>query len=63
MSSISDKVKGAANQVAGKIKEETGKLTDNERLEAEGAAQTLKGKVQGAVGDAKDAIKSGIDKL
>ncbi|MFT8665810.1 CsbD family protein [Acetobacter orientalis] len=63
MSSISDKVKGAANQVAGKIKEETGKLTDNERLEAEGAAQILKGKVQGAVGDAKDAIKSGIDKL
>ena len=63
MSSISDKVKGAANQVAGKIKEETGKLTDNERLEAEGAAQILKGKVQGAVGDAKDAIKSCIDML
>lgn len=63
MTSISDKIKGAANQVAGKIKEETGKMTDNERLEAEGVAQNVKGKVQSTVGDAKDAIKSGIDKL
>ncbi|WP_233419924.1 CsbD family protein [Acetobacter cerevisiae] len=63
MSSMKDKVAGVANQVAGKVKEETGKLTDNERLEAEGAAQNLKGKVQKTAGDAKDAVKSGIDKL
>ncbi|AQT04929.1 MULTISPECIES: CsbD family protein [Acetobacter] len=63
MSSMKDKVTGIANQVAGKVKEETGKLTDNERLEAEGIAQNLKGKVQKTTGDVKDTVKSGIDKL
>ncbi|GAN61674.1 CsbD family protein [Acetobacter cibinongensis] len=63
MSSFTDKVQGAANQVAGKIKEEAGKLTDNDRLRAEGVAQNIKGKVQEKAGDAKDAVKKGIDKL
>lgn len=63
MSSISDKVKGVANQVAGKVKEQIGHATDNPNLEAEGAAQNLKGKVQQTKGDVKDAVKKGIDKL
>ncbi|AQS91039.1 CsbD family protein [Gluconobacter sp. LMG 1744] len=63
MSSIEDKIKGVANQVTGKIKEEVGHVTNDEKLEAEGIAQNLKGKVQKGVGDAKDTVKSGIDKL
>lgn len=63
MSSIEDKVKGVANQVTGKIKEEVGHLTNDKELEGEGVAQNLKGKVQKTTGDAKDAVKSGIDKL
>lgn len=63
MSSIEDKIKGVANQVVSKVKEEVGHITNDKKLEGEGVAQNLKGKVQKATGDAKDAVKSGIDKL
>ncbi|MQR97912.1 CsbD family protein [Gluconobacter aidae] len=63
MSSMEDRIKGVANQVTGKIKEEVGHVTNDKKLEAEGVAQNLKGKVQKTAGDAKDAVKSGIDKL
>ena len=33
---IEDKAKSAAQDLAGKVKEGVGRLTDNERLEAEG---------------------------
>jgi len=63
MSSIEDKIKGVANQVVGKVKEEVGHITNDKKLEGESVAQNLKGKVQKATGDATDAVKSGIDKL
>lgn len=63
MSSIEDKIKGVANQVVGKLKEEVGHVTNDKELEGEGVAQNLKGKVQKITGNAKDALKSGIDKL
>ncbi|GBR68250.1 CsbD family protein [Gluconobacter kanchanaburiensis] len=63
MSSIEDKIKGVANQVVGKVKEEVGHATNDKELEAEGVAQNIKGKAQKTIGDAKDAVKSGIDKL
>lgn len=61
MSSTTDKVKGAANQVAGKVKQGIGKATDDPILEGEGRAQEVKGDVQKAVGNAKDAVKKAID--
>jgi uncharacterized protein YjbJ (UPF0337 family) len=63
MSSTTDKIKGAANEAAGKVKQGVGKATGSEKLQAEGAAQELKGKAQGTVGDAKGAVKSATDKL
>ena len=63
MSSTTDKIKGVANQAAGSLKEGFGKATGNARIEAEGAAQKLKGDVQEAAGKAKDAVKSAIDKI
>ncbi|EPX86713.1 Uncharacterized protein putative in bacteria [Rubellimicrobium thermophilum DSM 16684] len=48
-------IKGAANTIAGKIKEGVGKLTGNPELEAEGKAEQVKGKVQKTWGDVKDA--------
>lgn len=41
-----DQFKGAAKEVGGSIKEGLGKLTGNERLEAEGKADKLEGNVQ-----------------
>jgi uncharacterized protein YjbJ (UPF0337 family) len=59
MSSTVDKVKGYANEAAGKAKQTVGKAIGSDRLEAEGAAQEVKGNVQVGIGKAKDAAKEG----
>ena len=59
MSSTVDKVKGYANEAAGKAKQAVGKAIGSDRLEAEGAAQEVKGNVQVGIGKAKDAAKEG----
>jgi uncharacterized protein YjbJ (UPF0337 family) len=51
MGEFTDKVAAAGNKIAGNVKEAIGKATDNERLEAEGEAQHVKGSVKGALGD------------
>ena len=53
----SEHIKGAANKVAGKIKEETGDAIGNKEMELKGKAQQIKGRAQNAVGDAKDAVE------
>jgi len=52
-SSTSDKVKGTAREVGGKIKEETGKAIGNPDLEDRGTADKVGGKVEKKVGDVK----------
>ncbi|MFK5667364.1 CsbD family protein [Pseudomonas shirazica] len=52
MSGTKDKAKGLANEAIG-----IGKVTDNERLRAEGEAQELKGEGQQIKGNVKDAVK------
>lgn len=54
-SSTRDKAEGSARQVSGKIKEGTGKLTKNRRLQGEGVADQTAGKVQRKVGALKKA--------
>ncbi len=61
MSSTTDKIKGTANQVAGKIKQGVGEATNDHSLKGEGKLQEAKGKVQNAVGDAKAAVKKVAD--
>ena len=56
-SSIRDKTEGKLHEAKGKIKEVTGKVTDNPRLEAEGKAEKIAGKVQGKVGDIKKVLE------
>jgi uncharacterized protein YjbJ (UPF0337 family) len=55
-----DTIKGAAKDASGSMKEAAGKLTGNERLEAEGAAEKTVGKVQKGVGDLKDAARNAL---
>lgn len=52
-----DRVAGSAKVVKGKIKAAVGKVVGDAKLEAEGAADQIEGKVQNAVGGLKDAIK------
>jgi uncharacterized protein YjbJ (UPF0337 family) len=41
----------------GEVKEVAGKVTGDAKLEAEGKADKLKGKVQNAIGGVKDALR------
>ena len=50
-------LKGAADKAAGAAKEAAGKLTGNEKLEAEGKIDKAKGEVRDVIGDVKDAAK------
>ena len=50
-----DRIEGAATQAKGSVKEAAGKLTGDQKLQAEGKADKAAGKVQNAVGGIKDA--------
>jgi uncharacterized protein YjbJ (UPF0337 family) len=63
MGSTTDKIKGYANEAAGKTKESVGKVTGDDKMRAEGAAQEVKGDTQKAVGKVKGAIKNAADKI
>ena len=52
-----DRVDGALKKMGGSIKEATGKVVGDSKLEAEGKADKVAGKVQNTVGGAKDAIR------
>ncbi|KAA0961815.1 MULTISPECIES: CsbD family protein [Microbacterium] len=53
---LDDKIKNAAQDLAGKAKETVGKVTDNEKLEAEGRADQAKANVKKAGENVKDAL-------
>lgn len=63
MSSTSDKIKGYANEAAGKLKQGVGKALGNDRLRAKGIAQKMKGEAQKAMGHGKGAIKDAADEV
>lgn len=52
-----DRVSGSGKQMGGKLKEGVGKLTGDQKLQAEGKGDKAKGKVQNAVGGVKDALR------
>lgn len=52
-----DRIEGAAKNIGGKIKEGVGKMTGDTKLQAEGKADQVEGKVQNAVGGAKDTLR------
>jgi uncharacterized protein YjbJ (UPF0337 family) len=51
-----DKVKGAANQVAGKVQKKVGQLTGDTSTEAKGAAREAGGKVQSKAGHVEQKV-------
>ena len=52
-----DRVEGVAHQAKGAVKEAAGKMTGDKKTQAEGTTERAAGKVQNAVGGAKDAVK------
>ena len=52
-----DKAANTADKLKGKAKEATGKVTGNERLQAEGKGDQVKGDAKQAVEKIKDTLK------
>ncbi|UVC13977.1 CsbD family protein [Mesorhizobium onobrychidis] len=52
-----DEVVGLAKQLKGSVKKAAGKATGNRRVQAEGAADKIAGKMQKAYGDMKDKLR------
>jgi uncharacterized protein YjbJ (UPF0337 family) len=52
-----DRIAGAAKKIKGSIKETVGKAVGDAKLESEGKADKIEGKVQNAIGGLKDALK------
>lgn len=55
---LDDKIENTAQDVTGKVKEGTGRATDDEQLEAEGKGDQAKAKVKQAGEKIKDIFKS-----
>jgi len=58
-----DRIAGSAKQAKGAIKKAVGKATGDSKLENEGAADEVAGKVQNTVGGAKDAMRKALNKI
>lgn len=52
-----DRIEGSAKQVKGAAKVIAGKVVGDAKLQSEGQADKVEGKIQNAVGGLKDAIK------
>jgi uncharacterized protein YjbJ (UPF0337 family) len=52
-----DRIEGAAKQAKGAVKETAGKLSGDVKLETEGQADKVEGKVQNTVGGLKDSLR------
>jgi uncharacterized protein YjbJ (UPF0337 family) len=55
-----DRIEGTAKQAKGAVKEAFGKVTGDAKIEAEGKTDKAAGKVQNAVGGAKDAARDAL---
>ena len=58
-----DRVKGAIDDAAGRVKRQVGEWTDDPGAQAEGAAQQVKGKAEKAWGNVKDAARDAKDNV
>ncbi len=56
----SDRLEGPVKEAGGKVKEEWGDLTDNQRTEAEGQADQVEGKLQNEWGETKDDARDAV---
>jgi uncharacterized protein YjbJ (UPF0337 family) len=52
-----DRVAGSAKQIKGTVKQVVGKAVGDAKLESEGKADKIEGKVQNVIGGIKDTLK------
>jgi uncharacterized protein YjbJ (UPF0337 family) len=52
-----DRIVGSGKQIKGAVKQAVGKAVGDAKLESEGKADTIEGKVQNTIGGLKDTLK------
>jgi uncharacterized protein YjbJ (UPF0337 family) len=52
-----DRIAGSAKEIKGSIKQAAGRLVGDVKLESQGGAEKIAGKIQNAVGGLKDTLK------
>lgn len=52
-----DRISGSFTQAKGSVKEAIGKVTGDAKLEFEGKADKVRGKVRSAIGGVKDSVR------
>lgn len=57
-----DEVKGSAKEARGAVKDAIGKATGDKKLQADGAADKVEGKVQKTAGEIKEAARDALKK-
>ena len=57
----SDRIKGSWLQLKGKVKEQWGKLTDDDLTAIDGQREQLEGKIRERYGYEKDRVRSDVD--
>jgi uncharacterized protein YjbJ (UPF0337 family) len=53
-----NRIEGAGRKAAGAIKEATGKVTGNRKMQAKGMAEKMAGSAQNKLGKAEDKVRS-----
>ena len=57
-----DRIAGSTKEAKGAVKETIGKVTGDAKLQADGKADKTEGKLQNAIGGAKDAVRDALKK-
>ena len=57
-----DRIVGSAKEIKGAVKETIGKAVGDVKLQSDGKADKVEGKVQNALGGAKDAVRDALKK-
>lgn len=58
-----DQIKGVAKDIGGKAQETAGQLVGSEEQQAKGLAKQIAGKSEKVFRDAKEAVKSAINRI
>jgi uncharacterized protein YjbJ (UPF0337 family) len=56
-----ERIKGKAEDVAGRVQRQVGEWTGDEKAQAKGLAKQAEGKVRNAVGKLKDSVRDAAD--
>ena len=57
-----DRIIGSGKVIKGSVKEAIGKVTGDAKLETEGKADKVEGKLQNAVGGVRDVVRDALKK-